>query len=419
MTALDLARAPPPARPLRWLSSAPAWGMASGAWLLAYGGDALASRWAPATVVLTHLFTLGVLGNAMLGSLQQFLPVAAASALPLGRAADWLHVAFNLGLALFVPALMRPHPGALALAATLLAVPLLAFAGTALAALSGRIARRVLHAGLGLALGSLSATALLGVLLVMLLRGDLALPLDRIADAHAAIGLLGWTLGLIAAVASLTLPMFQGTAPVPPRWLGGWLALVAAGLVAGAGLRIATGSQAPLALAVALPALAFAGAVLWLQRRAMHPRNPALVGFWRLGAAALAAAAVLLPLASAMPAIPAMLAGILAVGIALPALLVGMLLEIVGFLAWIGLRGACPRGVRIPGTGTLLPEADKRRALIAHAAAAPLLACAVPYPALAHAAGLALLLAYALTFGCLLRCLRRARRFQRTLGETR
>ena len=416
MSRLALSQAPPPARPLRWLLSAPVWGMAAGAWLLWHGETALTGRWSLQAVALVHLFTLGVLGNAMLGSLLQFLPVAAEGTMPLQTSVPWLHAAFNLGLMLFVFALHAGvHPDALALAAVLLALPPLAFAFAALPSLLRRGAQRVLRAGIGCALCALVVTVALGGVLVGILRGDAALPLDRFADVHALFGLLGWVVGLMAAVGSVTLPMFQGTATIPGRWLAGWMSACGAGLVAGAALYLAGGAQAGLVLAVAPAALAFVAAALWLPWRAARRRATSLTWFWRFGALALGAACAI-GLANALWDAPprlTMLAGVLGIGIGLPMMLIGMQLEIVPFLAWIGLRRDCPRGVRIPGAGLLLPEHDKRIALVAHLAAAPVLCGAAWWPALARAAGAFAWLAHALTLACLLAPLLRARRFAR------
>ena len=106
----------------------------------------------------------------------------------------------------------------------------------------------------------------------------------------------------------------------------------------------------------------------------------------------------------------------LGIGIGLPLLVNGMLLEIVAFITWVALRGRCPRGVRIPPVGRLLPDAEKHAVLLAHLGSALLLASAVAWPALRPAAGLALLASYALQLACLLRCLRRAEDFGRTHG---
>lgn len=416
MSKLTLSQAPPPARPLRWLLSAPLWGMAAGGWLVWHGETALLGRWSLQTVALVHLFTLGVLGNAMLGSLLQFLPVAAESAMPLETSVSWLHAAFNLGLALFVFAL---HAGAradaMALAAVLLALAPLVFAVAALPSLLRRGAQRVVRAGIGFALCALIVTVVLGAMLVGILRGGVALPLDRFADAHALFGLLGWVIGLMAAVGSVTLPMFQGTAVIPGRWLAGWAVACGVGLVVGAALHLACGRQAALALAVAPAALGFVAASLWLPWRSARRRDTSLAWFWRFGTLALGTAC-LIGLADAAWDLPprlAMLAGVLGIGIGLPSMLIGMQLEIVPFLAWIGLRRDCPRGARIPGAGLLLPERDKRIALFAHLAGALALCAAAWWPALARTAGAFVMPAYALTLACLVAPLLRARRFVR------
>ena len=65
------------ALPLRFLLLAPWFGALAGLLLVWQGGEALATRWAPATLAVTHLLTLGFLGMAMAGSLLQMVPVVA------------------------------------------------------------------------------------------------------------------------------------------------------------------------------------------------------------------------------------------------------------------------------------------------------------------------------------------------------
>ena len=134
MSGLAFAQAPPPSVPMRFLATALAWGVVAGGGLAWHGEAALLSRWTPATLVLVHMFALGLLGNAMLGSLVQFLPVAAGSPLPGTRVVPWLHAAFNAGLALLL-ATLAVSSHALALpAAGLLGGSLAIFALLALVA---------------------------------------------------------------------------------------------------------------------------------------------------------------------------------------------------------------------------------------------------------------------------------------------
>ena len=419
MSGLALSSAPPAARPLRFLLSSPLWGVAAGGLLMAHSDVLAAGRWAPSAVALVHLFTLGVLGNAMLGSLLQFLPVAAATPVPGARLAPLAHAALNLGLLLFVAGLYGMH-ALLAPAALLLAAALLGVALPPLPGLLRRGAQRLLRAGIAAAVLALAATVALGLLAAAALGGHGALPLQRLADAHGALGVGGWMLCLLAAVGSITLPMFQGTAALPPRalraWLAGTLALLAAGVVA----RLCGAPALVLALAMAVPALLFAAAVGWLQWHAPHRRNPALQRFWRPGSLALALAGTAACAAAVgAPEGMAVLAGVLAIGVGVPLLVNGMLLEIVGFITWVALRGRCPRGVRIPPVGRLLPDADKHAALLAHLAASALLVAALAWRVLVPLAGLALALAYAISSACMLRCLRRAGNFARFHGAPR
>src|SRR5690606_32558904 len=263
-------------------------------------------------------------------------------------------------------------------------------------------AERMRRAGLGAALLALCATVGLGVLAVAVLGGRSVLPLDRLADAHGSLGMGGWVLGLLATVGAITVPMFQGTTAVPPRALHAWLLATFILLPAAAVARLCGAPPMLPALAMALPTLAFAGAVLWLQWRAPHRRNFALVRFWRAGCIALALAA-LAACAAAAGAPVAMLAGVLGIGIGVPLLVNGMLLEVVAFITWIDLRGRCPRGVRIPAVGRLIPDPDKHAALLTHLAASAALLAATLWPPLALAAGLALAAAYTVTALCLLR----------------
>lgn len=418
MSALDFAQAPPLARPLRWLLLSPLWGIAAGAWLAWRGEAALMGRWVPETAALAHVFALGVLGNAMFGALLQFLPVAAGCPLRLGRAADALHVAFNLGILALAVGLCAPSAGALALAPLLLALTPLGFAWAALPSLLARGARRALRGGIGFALIALLLTVAAGALAAFALRGDVALALEPLVDVHAGLGLLGWVLGLMAAVGSLTQPMFQGTRRVPERALAGWFMLAGAALVTGAALRFLVDSQTGLALALALPGALWVLASLLLPMATARRRDAALVQFWRAGSIALGAACVLAPLAAAgwLSERGGLAAGALALGVGLPLIVTGMLLEISAFLAWIALRRDCPRGLRIPGVGLLVPEPDKRAVLALHLVAAVALAAAVLWPAaLARIGGGALALAHAATLAALARALRRARSFRDTL----
>jgi hypothetical protein len=408
MPKLRLERAPAATMPLRFLLAMPCWGMAGGLLLLIDADAPLHARWHPATLALVHAWTLGVLGNAMFGSLLQFLPVAMGAQLRGWRGAPWLHAVFNLGALLLVAGLHGNARMPLFVAGVLLPLAFLWLAAMTLPGVCAVAGERLLRAGVGIALGYGVATALAGGALALLLAGRRPWPLAAV-DAHAALGVLGWMVLLLAAVGRVVMPMFQATASVPARAQVVWLGSVALALPLAAAGRFVRAASAALPAVVAVGGALFALAALRLQRPVPRARRNALYRHWRFGLVALLLAAPALAMGRGM------LAGALALGVGLPLLVGAMALEIVPFVAWIGLRQRVPRGVQIPGVQRLLPDAAKRRALRAQAVAAPLLVLAVswPQPWLARLAGLAQLLAWAVHGHVLLAALHGAHAFAR------
>jgi hypothetical protein len=415
MTRLAMQQAPTPATPRRFLLSASLWGMAAGLLLALDGDAALASRWGGATLALVHALALGVLGNAMFGSLLQFLPVAAGARVRGGRgAALLLHALLNIGALLLVlalrrPALLSPHWGGLLLLAAFVLLAALVLPGLVRAA-----GQPLLRWGIGCAMVGGLVAALLGLSLALAIAGAWRLPLLALTDAHAGWGVLGWVLALLVAVARVVMPMFQGVAAVPARLQAAWqLALYALLLIALA-LALRGTSAAALRVGAGLLVLAVALGGLLLQLRAPKLRRAPLTYFWMAGFAALAAAACAL-LAGGDANL--LLAGVLALAIGLPLLVGGMQLEISAFLGWIDLQRRCGRGVRLPGVQLLLPARDKVAVLALHGLAAMALLAATAHPALARGAGSALLLAHAAGFAALCGVDRRRSRFLRGLKE--
>ncbi len=406
MARLALDRAPAASLPRRFLLSAPAWGMLAGALLLVDGDALLRTRWQPGTLALVHVFALGVLGNVMFGSVLQFLPAAAGVRVRGGvRLGPPLHAAFNLGVLLLVAGLHQGWRGGLFGAGVLLPLAFATLAAMTLPGLVQAAGQRLLRAGIGAAIGAGTAVALLGGVLALGLVGGWTPPAPAWVDVHAGWGVLGWVIVLLASVARVVMPMFQGTAAVDARlqslWLGSaWLALLGAsgGRLAGADGRWLAGS-------VALHALLFAIAALWLQSHASRQRRGPLVWSWRAGLIALALAA----LALAFDVRGGLLAAALGLGVALPLLLLGMAMEIVPFVEWIELHRRCGRGVQLPGVQRLLPDGDKSGVLLAQLPLLLLPAAALwPRPWLARAAGLALLLAWLAAWSALRSVRRRA-----------
>lgn len=392
MTKLVVQQAPEPAIPQRFLLTASIWGVVAGGLLVCGGDTVLASRWAGASVAVVHAFTLGFLGNAMVGSLLQFLPVAVQVPVRGGRMAAWgLYAALNVGTALLVAALGWPLRLSPMLGGTLL---LMAFGGLLLLVLPGLVSaqgQRFLRWGIAGAVLAALVAAALGFGLTMGLSGAVSLALPVLTDVHASWGVLGWVLGLLAAVSRVVAPMFQGAMPAPVRWQGAWQVLMYALLLVALVSGLMGGALPGMRIAVAGLGLVFAGGGLLLQARAAKLRNVPLTWFWHIGLLALAASAGVL----LMNADHAVRVGVLALAVGLPLLVTGMMLEITGFLAWISLQRRCGRGVRLPGVQILMPARDKYWVLAMQIVAGLMLVMASLHVLPAQYAGIAMLLAHA------------------------
>lgn len=369
-------QAPSAPVPQRFTTLALAWGMLAGAWLLWHGEVLLASRWAPHTVALVHLWTLGVIGNVMLGSLWQFLPVAAGVAVP-GAAAAWpAMTVFNLGTAMLVAGFVVPSKVLLALGGVSAIGVLVLAGGWLLLAGRGRdrahaVARLLTLPGLALVL----AMGLAGLLLAQRLGGRPDGTYLRLVDAHATLAVLGWVLGLVWVVGSVVGPMFQSLRVPRPAVLGRGLAGMLALLLLAAWAWVATATAWPMRAWVGAALLVSALAYLGALARARHGRNLPLKASWAMAAACLAVAAATATWSSAISAAAWVLAGVWLV-------LISMLVEIRSFLAWLELQRRCGRGVRLPGIHALWPDRSKWQGLALHACAALATALAACHPAL-------------------------------------
>jgi hypothetical protein len=413
MPKLRLDQAPPATLPLRFLLAMPCWGMAGALLLLVEADTALPGRWHPSTLALVHAWTLGVLGNAMFGSILQFLPAAVGARLRGTWTAPGLLAALNLGTLALVIGLLTQARAPLLAAGVLLPACFLWLGAMTVPGLLAAAGERLLRAGLGVALGLGMLAALLGGALAWLLGARIAWPLAAV-DVHASLGVLGWMVPLLAAVGRVTLPMFQATAMVPARGQALWLGALVFALLAAAAWHPFHPEGRVLPATVAAGGASFALAAGWLQWRVPRARRNVLFLHWRAGLLALLLAAI------ALTAGQGMLAGALALGIGLPLLVGAMALEIVPFVGWIALRRRVPRGIQLPGVQRLLPESRKRRALVAQGVAAPLLAVAVlwPQPWLLRLAALAQWLAWAVHAHALASALKACRAFARDVGRT-
>lgn len=410
---LSLDQAPPYSVPLRFFFSAPLFGVAAALVLLWYGPAALASRWTPAVLAITHLMTLGFAVMVMSGALLQLLPVLVGARLARPRLISGLvhgmltPGVLTLGLA-FLSGRRVLFPIAALLIAGALSV-LMAVAGPALwrSAVIHHTVRTMKHALL-----ALFVTLVLGVYLALLRGGVLAAGAHPFTNVHLAWGLLGWVGMLVMAVAYQVVPMFQMTSEYPQlitRRLSGTLLLllvswsVLASCSEGSGWQVVlTGLGGLLATGYT----AFALNTLWLQQRRRRRLPDVTLWYWRLGMVLLLLSIGVWLLGGAMPQWAAqagypLLLGVLMIAGFTVAVISGMLYKIVPFLGWLHLHASlhvrAERRTRLPNMRDFIPERVARRQFVVYLLALIMLIGATLRPAwFVYPAGVAWLLSCAL-----------------------
>ncbi|HEY9145784.1 MAG TPA: hypothetical protein VIN36_03790 [Thiobacillus sp.] len=411
---LSFEQAPPFSLPLRFFLTAPLFLLAAGG-LLVLAPEALASRWTPQALALTHALTLGFLAMSMLGALMQMLPVVAGASLPAPRLVSWFsHVPLAAGTVALMTGFLMARPAAFALAIVLLGSSFAVFLAAATLSLA-RAVSSVTVGGMRLALGSLGITALLGLALALLRAGGWTPPaVEAAMAAHVAFGLLGWVLLLVIGVAYQVVPMFQITPPYPPRLSRRLAATLFALLLFHASTPMLPGVVTRIVDAgLAGGILLFALATLRLQARRRRKLPDVTLDYWRLGMASLIACVVVWLVAQFRPAwadsdaYPLWL-GVLFIGGFAVSVVSGMLYKIVPFLAWFHLQAQLQaRAGSIPTMKDMIAGRWTRWQFRLHFVACVLLIAATRWPHLAVAAGGVLALSALLLWINLLSAVRR------------
>lgn len=391
---LSFDQAPPISVPYRFFLTAPWFGVAAGLLLAWQGPEALGSRWSPGALAATHLLAVGYMLQAMAGALFQFVPVAAGGNVWRPRL-----VAAAVHPALIVAAIVLVL--ALAGGTTLfrLAGPLFLLAVGAYVAVVGTAlwrttARGPAIAALRLAVPALGLTAILGATLAEGLGRGQSWPFVELANVHAAWGLGGWALLLLAGVSYYVVPMFQLTPPYPHRLAR---LLPPALLVALTAWSWQLAGETPawetaVFLAGLSVAAVYGATTLWLQgRRRRKVPDPTLYLF----RAAMICLLAILSSAIAFTAWPdlglhpraAVWIGVLALPGVFVSAINGMLYKIVPFLNWLHLQRIGGATMMPPNMKEMIPEAAIVGQMRLHFAALVALLAAVLWPALTAAAG--------------------------------
>jgi hypothetical protein len=377
---------------MRFFVTAPVWAAAAGLLLAARAPLVTASRWTPETFAVVHLLALGFMLQVMAGALLQLLPVAVGSEVPGVRwLAAFSHVGLNLGTALLVAAFLGAGSRLFTAAGAVLLLTLAAYLGGAGLALARSRAIGPTLLALRLAAVALAVTVALGFTLALALGQVWTVAVTKLVHLHAAWGLLGFSLCLLAGVAYLVVPMFQLTPAYPvrvaralPVALFAGLALWTAGVVV---------ELEPVAMGgVAVLAAATTAFVVQTQRLRASSRRRArdtTSWAWWLGLTCL-----LLSVATASwcffgaaltdRAPLEYLTGVLVLAGAFPAFIGGMLYKIVPFLVWLHLSREGPGA---PLMNEVIGRRGAKVQLAAHAASVVLLGGGAVWPTLAAVGG--------------------------------
>lgn len=393
---LSFEQAPPITVPFRFFLTAPLFGIAAGLLLLMQGGEMLASRWMPATLAATHLLVVGFMLQAMCGALLQFVPVAAGGNIWRPRlVAGMVHPLLVVAAVLLVTAFLTQRAVLFTAAAHAFVLGLGFFGIVVSMALWRTSARSPTIMALRIALIALLVTMMLGATLATGLARGAEWPMLMLTDIHAAWGLGGWALVLLAGVSYFVVPMFQLT-PAYPAWLARGIPLLLLVVLllwslqfVGANER---GLKAVFLVGLSVGAL-FAAGTLYLQSRRRRKVGDTTLLFFRTAMMSLLAILLSACVFIAFPSVgsdprAAVWVGMLAIAGVFVSAIAGMLYKIVPFVSWLHLQRLCGLGNLPPTMNQMLAEVPMRRQFRIHLLALTLLLSAVWFPAMTRVAGL-------------------------------
>jgi len=395
---LSFEQAPPIWVPYRFFLTAPLFGIAAGMLLAWSGPEALASRWTPAALALTHLMVAGFMLQAMCGALLQFIPVAAGGNIwrP-ALVAGVVHPMLAVGAALLAAGFVAGPGPWFAVGAGLIVTALSVYVVVVGIALFRVPAHGGTVLALRVALVALVVTYVLGFTLALGLRGVGGIPLLEFTHVHAAWGLGGWALLLLSGVSYYVVPMFQLT-PAYPAWLGRllpWTLLTVLLLWATQLTGEVRAWHSWVLLAGLLAAGLFALVTLRLQAQRRRRVPDVTLTFFRIGMASLLVIVLAIALITVPPAPTFLAAREWAVPIGMltfiglfVSVITGMLYKIVPFLNWLHLQRLGGLTVFPPNMRDMIRERAMVGQMRLHLAALAALLGAAAWPPLTSIAGL-------------------------------
>lgn len=397
---LSFEQAPPISVPFRFFLTAPLFGIAAGLLLLVQGGEMLSSRWVPSALAGTHLLVVGFMLQAMCGALLQFVPVATGGNIWRPQwVAGLVHPLLVVAAGLLVAAFLLWRPGLFVAAAHSFALALGFYVLVVGIAIWRTPAQGATIVAVRIAVIGLLVTLLLGVTLATDLGRSGSLPLLALTDIHAAWGLGGWALTLLAGVSYYVVPMFQLTPAYPAGLARAVPLLLLTVLLAWSAQFFGLPEGVRLLLLAGGLGIAgvFAATTLHLQSRRRRKVGDTTLMFFRTSMLSLLAVlasvlgGALLPDLWHDPRFAVWLGMLALVGVFTSAIS-GMLYKIVPFLIWLHLQRLCSIHTLPPNMNQMIAEPAMRRQFYVHLGALALLLAAVWVPVLSRPAGLAFML---------------------------
>lgn len=417
---LSFEQAPPISVPYRFFLTAPWFGMVAGVLLLVEGDALLTSRWLPGTLALVHLFVAGFMLQAMCGALLQFIPVAAGGNI---WRPQWLaavvHPLLVVATMLLVAAFLTARPGLFIAAGHAFAVGLGFFVLVVGMAIWRTPAKGATIVALRIALVALLVTLLTGVTLVTGLAKGLLIPLPPLVNVHAAWGLGGWALILLAGVSYFVVPMFQLT-PAYPTWFARgmpWALVVLVGIWSLLFPDFSEPQRTVVLFASLAVAASYGAMTLYMHARRRRKVSDTSFLFFRLAMLSL----LILFLTALLTLFwddeqITVWQGVLALFGVFFSVINGMLYKIMPFINWLQLQRHYGMQALPPTMNQMLADSQMRAQFRVHLAALVMLLLAVWLPVLARPAGLLLALDCGWLALNLLRIVAAYRRFKARVG---
>lgn len=381
--------------PLRFFLTALLFALLSCLLLLWAGAPALSSRWTPALLAMTHLWLLGCATLTIIGALFQLLPVVGGRALPKGNLYANSILACVSGAALLLPlAFLSGIRPLFPLAASLATAGLIIFLLGCLRLFTRSDkplaeGAKPMYRALSMALCFLALVLFSGVINAMLRSGSIyahqwisstwLTPL-QLTDTHATVGLMGWIVLMVIAVAPQVIPIFQVTEAYPSKIEQRLSSLFAVALLSwllSVLLALPSWTQQATEAASVLTCLAFALFSLKTLKTRKRPEHDATTGFWYVAMLCLLLSCLAWILGGTHTQL---LSGMLLAGFAFSAIN-GMLYQILPFLIWLHAhRHANKQRPVMPKMRNIIPLRSARLQCGLHSAALILLAGATIQP---------------------------------------